>query len=176
MDELFPQESGDQCRVCNETTVDGRWNYCSERCREIAHAVHEMFQWDAVREAILERDGYTCQQCGLSKERWWRAYHQVQDRIKERVPHPRRSDEDISWDEWRSRQTVLRERYGVESPAHGGFHVDHIERIADGGHPLDEDNLWTLCKYCHREKTADENSAPDTRPESELTLTDYLDQ
>jgi hypothetical protein len=43
MDALFPQQASDQCRVCNEQVVDGRWNYCSERCRRIANAVQAMF-------------------------------------------------------------------------------------------------------------------------------------
>ncbi|WP_436348973.1 HNH endonuclease signature motif containing protein [Natronorubrum sp. FCH18a] len=50
-----------------------------------------------------------------------------------------------------------------------------IERIADGGHPLEESNLQTLCADCHGEKTADENSGPPRDPVPNVTLTDYLD-
>ncbi|MFC6765176.1 hypothetical protein [Natrinema soli] len=39
MDTLFPQTGSNLCRVCAEPVVDGRWNYCSERCRNIANAV-----------------------------------------------------------------------------------------------------------------------------------------
>lgn len=31
--------------------------------------------------------------------------------------------------------------------------VDHIKEIQDGGHPLDWDNLQSLCTRCHRDKT-----------------------
>ncbi|ELY72943.1 hypothetical protein C488_14732 [Natrinema pellirubrum DSM 15624] len=51
--------------------------------------------------------------------------------------------------------------------------VDHIERIADSGHPLEESNPKTLCADCHNEKTVAENSARDPVPN--VTLTDYLD-
>ncbi|WP_440767593.1 HNH endonuclease [Natronorubrum sp. DTA7] len=126
MDELFPQEKSDLCRVCNEPVVDGRWNYCSERCRDIANGVQRMFLWDVVRDQILERDDYTCQTCGVTGN----------------------PDQEQSME------------------------VDHIERIADGGHPLEESNLQTLCADCHKTKTADENSGRNPAPN--VTLTDYL--
>lgn len=174
MDTLFPQSSSDVCRVCEEDVVDGRWNYCSERCREIAQAVQRMFIWDHVREQVLERDDYTCQECGLSKDRWWRAYHQVQELIKEQVPHPRDSEAEISWDEWRTRISDLEDVYDVEAPSGGGFHTDHIQRLADGGHPLDESNLQTLCKFCHTEKTAEENRKESAEQRPEIGLDEYL--
>lgn len=123
MDTLFPQVSKDSCRVCNEDVVDGRWSYCSERCREIATGVQKMFLWTVVREQILERDDHSCQKCGRST--------------------------DVT------------------------LHVDHITRIADGGHPLDETNLQTLCEDCHKEKTADENASRNPAPD--ITLEDYIE-
>lgn len=51
--------------------------------------------------------------------------------------------------------------------------VDYIERIADGGPPLEEWNLRTLCADCHSEKTVDENSGRD--PALNVMLTNYLD-
>lgn len=171
MDTLFPQQSQDRCRVCNERVVDGRWNYCSKRCKRIAKAVQRMFVWDCVREQVLERDDYTCQRCGISKERWWAAYWRARDLIDERNPHDPRDD----WDAWHAAEESLRDVYGVES-AVGGFHVDHITPISEGGHPFDESNLQTLCKHCHREKTAEENSSDDgeERPAEEVTLDAYL--
>lgn len=168
MDTLFPQTSSDRCRVCDEEVVDGRWNYCSERCREIAKAVHRMFSWDAIREQILERDDYTCQKCGLDKERWERAHWQVREIAKERAQHLR---DEGRLDEWRRRRRRIENRYGIEWPS---FHVDHIERIADGGHPFDETNLQTLCEHCHKQKTAEENSGRGG-PKPDVTLEDYMD-
>ena len=37
------------------------------------------------------------------------------------------------------------DRYSLE--------VDHIVEIVDGGAEFDEDNLQTLCRTCHKEKT-----------------------
>lgn len=145
------------CRVCGEAVVDGRWNYCSERCRRIAKAVQRMFIWDEVRERVLDRDDYTCQECGLSKEMQWRAYWQTQEMTIDYVGQP---------------GTVLPEDVVVEAPSSGFFHVDHIQRLADDGHPFDEANLQTLCKHCHHAKTAAENRSteddPAERPEVEL--------
>lgn len=171
MDTLFPQTAPDRCRVCDEPVVDGRWNYCSERCRDIANAVQRMFSWTSVREQILDRDNHTCQACGLSREMQWRAYRQVKELIDEKTAHYDRPDE---VDEWREHRRELQEQYGVEAPTGGFFHVDHITRVTDGGHPFDESNLQTLCKHCHGEKTAAENSTA-SRPEQEITLEDYLE-
>jgi len=159
MDDLFPQESSRQCRVCNETVVDGRWNYCSERCRDIAQAVHRMFQWGSVRETILERDDYTCQNCGLSKADAKRAYWQTHEHAKEKA-----DSTDEFWEIWRD--------YGVTE--FQIFEVDHIERVADGGHSFDESNLQTLCEPCHEEKTVEENSGRGG-PKPSVTLEDYVE-
>jgi len=142
MDTLFPKADAHSCRVCNEYVEDGRRNYCCPRCKRIAKAVQRMFVWDCVREAVLERDDYTCQQCGLSKEQAERAYWQTHDLAKERS-----DSTDEFWRRWRA--------YGVTE--FQIFEVDHIERVADGGHPFEESNLQTLCEHCHRDKTAAEN-------------------
>ncbi|MDO4952407.1 MAG: HNH endonuclease signature motif containing protein [Synergistaceae bacterium] len=34
--------------------------------------------------------------------------------------------------------------------------VDHIREIKDGGSRTDTENLQSLCRYCHAEKTAEE--------------------
>lgn len=160
MDTLFPQSKRDRCRVCDEPVVDGRWNYCSERCREIAQAVQRMFIWDEVREEVLERDDYTCQECDLSKDRWWRAYHQIYELVYDHVGRD---------------GSRLPESAMIEAPSRGGFHVDHIKPISDGGHPFDESNLQTLCKHCHHAKTAKENrSGEDIEERPEIGLEEYL--
>ena len=169
MDTLFPQQQDGRCRVCNEPVVDGRWNYCSERCREIAQAVQKMFIWDVVREQVLERDNHTCQECGLSYDMAQRAYWQIEERVKELTDPLREQDTGRGvrayWE--------LRDRYDPPRFTSGAFHVDHITPISEGGHPFDEQNLQTLCRECHREKTAEENSGSD-RPAEEVTLDDYL--
>ena len=171
MDDLFPQQDPEQCRVCPRDVVDGRWNYCSERCREIAQAVQKMFIWDTVREKILERDDHTCQACGVSYDRWERAHWQIREIIDERTDHYDRQDE-TEYQQWHNHREDLQAAYDVPHP-NGKFEVDHITRIADGGHPFDESNLRTLCEDCHAEKTAEENSGRQ-RDAQALTLEDYL--
>lgn len=147
------------CRVCEEEVVDGRWNYCSERCRDIANDVQSKFLWKRIREDVLERDDHTCQRCGLSKEMARRAYNQSRELVDERVPGS--TDLDLETEEeyarWRDARWRTRARFVPESPSAGMFHVDHIEPLSKGGHPFDEDNLQVLCKHCHAEKTAEEN-------------------
>lgn len=176
MDTLFPQERSDKCRVCNEDVVDGRWNYCSERCREIANAVQRMFIWDNVRDKILDRDDRTCQYCGLSYDMAKRAYWQIHERVdelRERL-HPRESDHPAaSLDRWRRAGRELTARYDPPAFTNGMFHVDHITPLDEGGHPFEETNLQTLCKHCHQEKTAEQNSQPEAAPD--VTLDDYIE-
>ncbi len=164
MDELFPQQALDKFRVCNEEVVDARWNYCSERCREIAQAVQKKFTWTTVRERILERDDYVCQECGVSREMWERAYCQVHEIAEERVTEGETNGE-------RPRKQQILDQYDVESPE---FHVDHITRVADGGHPLEESNLQTLCKHCHKAKTTVENQDDAIEQRPEVGLDEYL--
>lgn len=168
MDTLFPQPDSQSCRVCADPVVDGRWNYCSRRCRDIAKAVQRMFTWSAVREQVLERDDHTCQHCGLTKERSFIAHWNVHDDIRERAEAVR---EEHGWDAWRRFIDDEESRYGL--PLYERFEVDHIQPISDGGHRFDEANLQTLCKPCHAAKTAAENSTQD-EPRPEIPLDEYL--
>ncbi|WP_227015888.1 HNH endonuclease [Haloarcula sp. JP-L23] len=177
MDTLFPQPSNDRCRVCHEPVVDGRWNYCSERCRDIANAVQAMFLWDKVREKVLDRDEHTCQHCGLSYTMAKRAYWQTSERVDELAApiHPKKGDHPAgSYDRWRRVRAEFRERYGWLNFTDGKFHVDHITPISQGGHPFDESNLQVLCDDCHEAKTAEENSGT-ARERPEISLQEYMD-
>jgi 5-methylcytosine-specific restriction endonuclease McrA len=67
----------------------------------------------------------------------------------------------------------LKRRYGDPYEHYLRLEVDHIQRVADGGHPFDPANLQTLCSECHRAKTSTENSTGERdeqgRPETPLT-------
>jgi hypothetical protein len=61
------------------------------------------------------------------------------------------------WDAAR-RVTIRRDRFrcracGLRYPVRE-LDVDHIVELAAGGRPLDPSNLQTLCRPCHRRKTA----------------------
>ncbi|MCI4341093.1 MAG: HNH endonuclease [Thermoplasmata archaeon] len=60
------------------------------------------------------------------------------------------------WDAAR-RVVLRRDRYTCRScgirARQSALEVDHIQEIANGGAPLDYDNLQTLCRPCHRAKT-----------------------
>lgn len=66
-----------------------------------------------------------------------------------------------SWP-WRKLRKIYREKnpYCVKCEAEGrvtAMHVvDHIVRIEDGGSSLDEDNLQSLCKFHHNQKSGRE--------------------
>ena len=48
-----------------------------------------------------------------------------------------------------------------------GNEVDHRTALRNGGAPYDMDNLQTLCRGCHIEKTRAENRRPPTPQEAE---------
>lgn len=78
----------------------------------------------------------------------------------------------FTWSNVRT-QILERDDYAcVECGSGGDLEVDHVEPIANGGHPLDESNLRTLCASCHAEKTARESYTKEPNPV--ITLDDYL--
>lgn len=81
--------------------------YCSSFCLKEARRQQielSQSQWNMLREYILERDNYTCQDCNL---------------------------------------------FGMDT----GMHVHHIKPVCTGG-SNNEDNLITLCTYCHARRHA----------------------
>lgn len=170
METLFPDPGPRTCRVCGRGYDDGRRSYCTDRCKRIARAVQKMYNWESVRDRIIERDNHTCQECGVSKELAQRAMWQIRERIDERNPFDVQEENDQHYARYRE----LRDKYNCPAWEVGMFHVDHIEPISAGGHPFEESNLQTLCQACHEEKTARENSRAGKRPE--LGLDAYLEE
>jgi len=176
-------ERGTECRICGRAVDDGRSKTCSKYCDRIQTAVMGMLNWNLVRKRILERDEYTCQKCGYDQRRDRRAEAHIQQRIEEQAGE--RPEHGVSmtnldairnydWDrhqdqmdEWRERREELGTRYGEAHCPERDLEVDHITRIADGGHPFDPGNLQTLCEHCHAEKTARENSTRVEGPDPE---------
>ena len=52
----------------------------------------------------------------------------------------------------------------------GRLECDHVVPMHRGGDPYDPANLQTLCRTCHIEKTAGENTRPDPERQAWRTL------
>jgi len=172
-------EVGTQCRICGRNVTDGRSKTCSDYCNNILSAVMGFLNWSSVRRQIIDRDDDTCQHCGfdMSKERLARDHirDMIETKAGERPESPgldeREQMDDFDWgdyhdrvDAWREKRDDLKERYGDPYERSRDLEVDHINRIADGGHPFDPGNLQTLCSECHKDKTARENSEQSQTP------------
>jgi 5-methylcytosine-specific restriction endonuclease McrA len=173
-------EPGTQCRICGRNVEDGRRKVCSDYCNRLQGAVMGLLNWSSLRKKIIARDDETCQICGYDLTRERRARRHIHDRIKEVAGErpegpsalalaegnadvdPKTHHERLQ--EWRQRRKEAKRRYGNPYENARDLEVDHIVRIADGGHPFDPGNLQTLCSECHSEKTASENSEQSQTP------------
>ena len=175
-------EPGTACRICGRSVDDGRRKVCSDYCDAIQRAVMGWLNWDSIRRRILTRDDETCQSCGWDRSIRRRARDHVRGLIAEAAGEKpdgisalRLGRDEIDADErerrreqfreWRERRDAAKARYGDPEREFGrSLHVDHIEPVADGGHPFDPGNLQTLCDRCHERKTAAENSQRASTP------------
>lgn len=172
-------EPGTECRICGRNVEDGRRKVCSDYCDRLQTAVMGMLNWSSLRRKIIERDDETCQNCGFDIERERRARRYIRARIEAAVGEKPTSPSALSigegegvdmeshherLNEWRERRNEAKRRYGDPYERARELEVDHIERVADGGHPFDPGNLQTLCSECHSDKTARENSGQSQTP------------
>lgn len=172
-------ECGTECRICGRNVTDGRSKTCSDYCGNLLSAVMGMLNWTSVRRQIINRDDETCQNCGFDKGLERLGGHHIRDIIDERAGDRPESPglgeldnrDDFDWDDyhdrvdaWQERREELKERYGDPYEHTRNLEVDHITRIADGGHPFDPGNLQTLCSECHQDKTSRENSEHNRTP------------
>lgn len=169
-------DPGTECRVCGRDVDDGRRKTCSTYCSNLQSAVMDLLNEDTVRERVLERDEYTCQRPGCNHDRHRRAADHIETLIIEHAGlKPEEPDallesfSDLEPAEYERRRTALNswrqarreavDRYGDPEEIRRGVEVDHIVPVADGGHPFDPANIWTLCTDCHAEKTGAEAKA-----------------
>ena len=83
--------------------------------------------------------------------------------------YARKDKQTLPWRSWRllRMKTLHRDNFrcqNIDCGKAGRLEVDHIIPLAQGGRD-DPDNLQTLCRSCHMEKTAQENTKPLTRDE-----------
>lgn len=185
-------EKGTECRICGRNVTDGRSKYCSDYCSNLSSAVMMMLNWNSVRRQIINRDDEICQHCGFDYSRERKARRHIKQLIEDTLPEkptgPALSEvntADFDWDayndkreEWNEKKEELEEKYGDPYENTRELEVDHITRIADGGHPYDPANLQTLCDVCHSSKTADENQDQNRSPSASdinKSLFDYVE-
>lgn len=104
------------------------------------------------RLAILERDGWVCQECGLKTVEFFGLVLDAKDRIPLDVWVTNRSGRvDLvleALEQWGQRENVRTALAEDRAPAE----VDHIVTRGEGG-TNDPKNLQTLCCGCHGEKS-----------------------
>lgn len=175
--ELWKQRvKAGQCPVCGKSPIEfdkGMRVYCSKKCRD--EYSKKFTTWSAVRERILKRDNYTCQECGLNqkyfddeadrayelkKKKWLEENQDILEnkRHKALVRLSEQFEKDfneIMDDEafFKSRISWSVAQIEKDWAKRIKLHVDHKVAIVNGGDMWDENNLQTLCENCHKKKT-----------------------
>lgn len=117
---------------------------CSDRCKA-DFIKRTVLSWPEVRQAIISRDGYTCQVCGYVAPwgfEWdWTAnkWPKLSEIERGEAPTPFEN---------------LRKEIKRHWETSEGLEVHHIIPISKGGAMWDEENLETLCTECHKDKHA----------------------
>jgi 5-methylcytosine-specific restriction endonuclease McrA len=90
-------------------------------------------------DALCNRDGSLCAQCGISDRTIWRAAGVYNN------------------DDWGNNEDGHPLGFYTKVNASSNLEVDHILALHLGG-SNDLENLWLLCRDCHKIKTAREQS------------------
>lgn len=117
--------------------IPNRLMVCDSKC-ERAFIQKTIKDWSRIREAVLVRDSYTCQDCGRSVNRTIAIFRFVR-RSNMRLSRPFPKEPKIWW--------KFLGRFEVEDPIE--LEVHHIIPISEGGPEFELDNLVTLCFDCH---------------------------
>lgn len=123
-----------------------RYNTCSTKCTEVMNVNYRIFWWAEMRERIFERDKYICKACN-------------NENIKEVIGEQTSFLEERT-KEWKQGHNGLyigyKEDYiksRINQWLKSQLDADHITPIALGGEEWDMNNIQTLCKQCHKNKT-----------------------
>lgn len=127
------------CRWCKKEVLPPRSTFCNQKC------VHEyMLRTDPsyVRTCLQERDKGICAHCGLDT---LKLHREMKELLVSRDPRDQ------------SRFLVFLDEWKVDMAFQSLWDADHILEVAEGGGLSDLSNYQTLCKKCHRKKTAEFN-------------------
>jgi len=129
---------------------------CDEKCK-LEFIARTVMIWANIRQEAIERDFYTCQECGF-KAPWnfWVRH----------IPK-----ETIRLSEMRSGEEIIKSKFEVfldpgnwsykvvpGAPMSEFLEVHHIRLISEGGNEFDLANCITLCKECHKKKHSREQN------------------
>jgi 5-methylcytosine-specific restriction endonuclease McrA len=141
------------CRWCAKPLEGRKTDWCSDACRR---EVEVRCRLDELRHVIFARDGGCCCKCGRDLNAlkaaldWFEAL-----KLKLTLCSGMAIvDRNKAWALTNHWPTVdeLRRALGFKK-AHL-WEMNHIVGIAEGGDPVDPDNLETLCLICHSLHTA----------------------
>ena len=78
---------------------------------------------------------------------------------------------------WKKLRRIIKDRDGHRCKIcgkAGRLEVDHVKSVSRGGAFWDPENLQSLCRKCHIEKTRGENCKPNPRRDAWLKFRDEL--
>ena len=104
---------------------------CSKECTSKMNNRYVYYGWTWVRPKIFERDNYTCKSCGFKAEE-----------VKE----------DKYYNDNQSPSNKIKYPVLIKTKE-SQLDADHIIPISLGGDEWSFDNIQTLCKQCHKDKT-----------------------
>ncbi len=67
--EKLPSPDGIHCIYCGGKLPKGRRTKCSDECFSKFYSEHSPNNWGTIKEKVLKRDRYICQECGIAEIR-----------------------------------------------------------------------------------------------------------
>ncbi len=133
---------------------------CNMAC-EKAWLKKVLFNWAEFRLEIIERDNYTCRDCGYMAPWGFRLEHVLEKAVRLSDIEAGRVVK-IGSSHYRMGPNWLTDK---------GLEVHHVKPIKDGGPEFDEANCVTLCHDCHR--LGRHGAAPKPPSKAELRLQEH---
>ena len=64
----LPRPDGKRCVICGGKLPKYKRKYCSDKCFNTWYGILGIRDWGKVREMVLKRDDYVCQDCGIKQD------------------------------------------------------------------------------------------------------------